>query len=121
MVAGARSVIAQNELIGFRLDGRDRWFECRNVNDKRDGLQIHLLVAAAAPDRRELRQIVRDLAPGSSVDTVGFCRDLCMAWHEMAELAADPLVTIGVHTVNHLILSKVAETVVRAELGTAGP
>ena len=30
------AVIAQNEMIGVRLDGRDRWFECRSVNDKRE-------------------------------------------------------------------------------------
>ena len=39
-----------------------------------------------------------------------------MTWPEIAELAADPLVTIGAHTVNHVILSKVTEAVARSEL-----
>jgi hypothetical protein len=29
------AVIAQNDMIGMHLDGRDRWFECRSVADKR--------------------------------------------------------------------------------------
>ena len=30
------AVIAQNDMIRVRLDGRDRWFECRSVKDKRE-------------------------------------------------------------------------------------
>ena len=37
-------------------------------------------------------------------------------WPEIADLAADPLVTIGAHTVNHPILAKVSEQAVRNEL-----
>ena len=39
-----------------------------------------------------------------------------MDWQELATLAADPLVTIGAHTVNHPILTKVDDKAVRAEL-----
>jgi peptidoglycan/xylan/chitin deacetylase (PgdA/CDA1 family) len=39
-----------------------------------------------------------------------------MSWQELADLARDPLVTIGAHTVNHPILTKVTEGAVRAEL-----
>jgi len=39
-----------------------------------------------------------------------------MGWDEIAELAADPLVTIGAHTVNHPILAKVTDAAVRSEL-----
>ena len=39
-----------------------------------------------------------------------------MDWRQLAALATDPLVTIGAHTVNHPILSKVDDKAVRAEL-----
>ena len=39
-----------------------------------------------------------------------------MTWNEIEELARDPLVTIGAHTVNHVRLSKVTEKTARAEM-----
>ena len=50
------------------------------------------------------------------VNLGAFCGDLCMDWQELATLAADPLVTIGAHTVNHPILTKVDDKAVRAEI-----
>jgi peptidoglycan/xylan/chitin deacetylase (PgdA/CDA1 family) len=39
-----------------------------------------------------------------------------MGWDELATLAADPLVTIGAHTVTHPFLSKVTAEAVREEM-----
>ena len=39
-----------------------------------------------------------------------------MNWDELATLAADPLVTIGAHTVNHVMLAKVPEKSARSEM-----
>ena len=39
-----------------------------------------------------------------------------MTWEEIGELAADPLVTIGAHTVNHVMLAKVPDDAVRSEM-----
>jgi peptidoglycan/xylan/chitin deacetylase (PgdA/CDA1 family) len=44
------------------------------------------------------------------------CESLCMTWPEVTELARDPLATIGAHTVNHVILTKVPEQTARAEM-----
>jgi peptidoglycan/xylan/chitin deacetylase (PgdA/CDA1 family) len=39
-----------------------------------------------------------------------------MSWEELGRLAADPLVTIGAHTVNHVMLAKTPERQARAEM-----
>jgi peptidoglycan/xylan/chitin deacetylase (PgdA/CDA1 family) len=39
-----------------------------------------------------------------------------MNWSELGSLAADPLVTIGAHTVNHVMLAKVADRTARSEM-----
>jgi peptidoglycan/xylan/chitin deacetylase (PgdA/CDA1 family) len=59
---------------------------------------------------------VRDLSTRYGVDIAAFCEMLCMGWDELATLAADPLVTIGAHTVNHVMLAKVSEQAARSEL-----
>jgi peptidoglycan/xylan/chitin deacetylase (PgdA/CDA1 family) len=110
------AVVARNELIGLRIDGRDRWFECRNVPEKREVFEHLYAWLRQLKTEEELRQIVRELASRHRVNMAAICEDLCMTWPELAELAADPLVTIGAHTVNHVILTKVSEKAVRAEL-----
>ena len=113
------AVIARNELIGLRIDGRDRWFECRNLAEKRAVYEHIYWWLRQRKTEEELRQIVRDMASRHSVDIAAFCADLCMPWPEIAKLAADPLVTIGAHTVNHVILTKVSDAAVRSELANS--
>lgn len=63
-----------------------------------------------------LRAEVRRLAAEQGVDVFGFARDLCMRWDELKEVAKNPLVTIGAHTVTHPMLAKHPEEVARAEM-----
>jgi peptidoglycan/xylan/chitin deacetylase (PgdA/CDA1 family) len=62
---------------------------------------------------------MRDLTARHRVDMASFCATLCMGWDEIAKLAADPLVTIGAHTVNHPILTKLDDKTVRKELANS--
>ena len=60
---------------------------------------------------------MRDLCATYRVDIPEICRDLCMDWEEIAQMADSPLVTIGAHTVNHMMLKKVpSDATVRAEM-----
>jgi len=110
------AVIARNAMVGLRMDGRDTWFECSSVQQKR-ALFDHLYWWLRGRETEdELRAVVRDMAMRYRVDIAAFCKELCMTWPELATLASDPLVTIGAHTVNHVILAKVPAEQVRAEL-----
>jgi peptidoglycan/xylan/chitin deacetylase (PgdA/CDA1 family) len=111
------AVIAQNSRIGMVINGKDRFFECRSVGEKRELYDAVYGYLRSMKTEDELRKFVRDLCATYRVDIVAFCRDLCMDWQEIAELAADPLVTIGAHTVNHMMLKKMeSESSVRAEM-----
>jgi peptidoglycan/xylan/chitin deacetylase (PgdA/CDA1 family) len=110
------AVIARNERIGLIIDGRNRTFDCRTLAEKRILFDELYWWLRARPTETELRAIVRDLAACYAVDIAAFCKDLCMDWREIAELAADPLVTIGAHTVNHPMLAKLPAKAVRSEM-----
>ena len=110
-------VIARNKRIGLMVNGKNQFFDCATANEKRavyDALYGHL---RSMKTDEEVRKTVRDLAACHCVDMAALCRELCMSWQELVDLAADPLCTIGAHTVNHMMLKKVFdESVVRAEM-----
>jgi peptidoglycan/xylan/chitin deacetylase (PgdA/CDA1 family) len=110
------AVIARNDQIGLEIDGRNRTFDCKNVAEKRALYDELYWWLRARPTEAELRSAIRSLAACYHVDITAFCSDLCMDWREIAELAADPLVTIGAHTVNHPMLAKVPTETVRSEM-----
>jgi peptidoglycan/xylan/chitin deacetylase (PgdA/CDA1 family) len=110
------AVIARNDRVGLVVNGRNRVFDCNTLSEKYalyDELYWWLRDRAS---EAELRNVVRNLAACYHVDLAAFCKDLCMDWPEIAELAADPLVTIGAHTVNHAMLAKLPDKAARGEM-----
>ena len=64
----------------------------------------------------DLRREIGALCTRHGVDEAAICRDLCMSWDELKSFAADPLVSIGAHTVTHCNLAQQSEDVAREEL-----
>jgi peptidoglycan/xylan/chitin deacetylase (PgdA/CDA1 family) len=110
------AVIARNTRIGLLIDGKERRFDCASVADKRALFASVYGWLRQLDTEDELRQVVRDLCGRYQVDIAAFCDELCMTWEELAVLASDPLVTIGAHTVNHVMLQKTTEKIARTEM-----
>jgi peptidoglycan/xylan/chitin deacetylase (PgdA/CDA1 family) len=110
------AVVAKNDRIGLVIDGRNQSFDCRTLAEKRALYEELYWWVRRQPTDAAMRAVVRELGARYHVDVAAFCKDLCMTWPELAELAADPLVTIGAHTVNHVMLSKLPENSARAEM-----
>ena len=110
------AVVARNTRISLLIDGKEEGFDCASVADKRHLFdQLYGWVRSFASED-DLRRAVRDLSGRYQVDIGSFCEELCMDWDELAVLAADPLVTIGAHTVNHVMLAKVPDKTARSEM-----
>jgi peptidoglycan/xylan/chitin deacetylase (PgdA/CDA1 family) len=110
------AVVARNERIALLIEGRERSFECHSAADKRHLFEELYGYVRSLATEEELRSVVRDLSARYQVDIAEFCNELCMTWDELGRLAADPLVTIGAHTVNHVMLAKVPERSARSEM-----
>ena len=110
------AVIAENDWVGLVMDGENRHVDCRTLADKKTAFDQLYGWLRARRTEEELRDRVRELCARYNVDLGAICERSCMTWDQIRELAADPLVTIGAHTVNHVILTKVSEKTVRSEM-----
>lgn len=109
-------VVAGNDRIGLYIDGRERRFDCADIEAKNNLFDQLYWWLRGAQTEDELREAVRDLSVRYGVDLKDLCEEFCMSWEDIAELARDPLVTIGAHTVNHPILKKTSDGAARSEL-----
>jgi peptidoglycan/xylan/chitin deacetylase (PgdA/CDA1 family) len=55
----------------------------------------------------EMRKCIRAAAARYDVDVKRLCGDSFMTWDEVRKMAEHPLATIGAHTVNHHVLSRI--------------
>jgi peptidoglycan/xylan/chitin deacetylase (PgdA/CDA1 family) len=64
----------------------------------------------------EMRREMSALCDRTGVDEAAICRALCMTWDELKSFAADPLVTVGAHSVSHCNLAAQSEAIAGEEL-----
>jgi peptidoglycan/xylan/chitin deacetylase (PgdA/CDA1 family) len=108
--------VAATDRIVIEVDGKSRFFDCANPGAKQSVYeQIYWWLRGFA-DEKEMRRIITDLCERYGVDPMGPCKELCMSWGELEQLATDPLITIGAHSVNHTMLKKWDAATVTQEL-----
>lgn len=99
----------------FTHAGRDFDLPARNDAEKQIAFETTYWRLRGG-DEATLLAIIADLAGQAGIDSRALTRGLCMNWDELAEVAADPLITIGAHTVSHPMLAKHDETTARFEI-----
>jgi peptidoglycan/xylan/chitin deacetylase (PgdA/CDA1 family) len=108
--------VARNEAITVRLGGQDQTFACATPRQKDETYKRIYWTLREVTDEADLHAVVDDIAARYRIDMAPVCDRLCMTWDEVRTLAADPLVTIGAHTINHVMLAKTDEATARTEL-----
>ena len=101
-------IAARNNMHVDLPDGRIE-FDLSTTSKKQTAykqLVNHLL---ADVDEREQRKIVASIAKYNDFDQRAHADREIMDWRDINELIKDPLCSIGAHTINHYILSKLSE------------
>lgn len=98
-------IIGENSRIGLMMDGQERRYSAADLQAKRD------LYAMLYDWLRSLSQEARsaamsDLCGRYRVDAAALCREQCLSWQELDELAISPLATLGSATASYPMLSR---------------
>jgi peptidoglycan/xylan/chitin deacetylase (PgdA/CDA1 family) len=113
------SVIADNDSIVVTMNGREQRYDCATAAQKRETYDAIYWWIRGLADEVDIHAFVDGLSARYGLDMAPVGDALCMTWDEIRELAADPLVTIGAHTVNHVMLGKATEETARDELAAS--
>ena len=109
-------VIASAGTIEFVRDGAAVTLETHDAAAKQDAFnRIHAWLRTLPDDAAVLREVAA-LCARHGVDDARIARELCMSWGELRSFAADPLVTIGAHTVSHCNLAHESGTAAQQEM-----
>jgi peptidoglycan/xylan/chitin deacetylase (PgdA/CDA1 family) len=73
----------------------------------------------SGPEER-LRNTILSWCQAARVDGAELVRSLCLGWHDLADLARRPGVTIGAHTLTHPMLAKHDRAAVEREIAVGG-
>jgi peptidoglycan/xylan/chitin deacetylase (PgdA/CDA1 family) len=109
-------VVSSNDHLTVRMGDAERELAAHTPEEKQQTFSVIYWWLRGLPTDEDIRSAVRELASRYGVDLAEKYDALCMTWREVAALAADPLVTIGAHTLNHPILAKTPADVARREI-----
>lgn len=109
-------VIARADTLDIMRDGAPVRIETRDDAAKQAAFsQVHDWLQTL-PNDSDVQREVGALCAQHGVDGVAITRELCMSWAELRAFAADPLVTIGAHTISHCNLARESEAETRRQM-----
>ncbi len=101
--------------IDIELDGQHTVIPAANPGQKR-GAFWRLRARLVSCDRAERDALVAGLLRLNGIDAAALHQELMLSWSSLAELAAEPLVTIGAHSVTHPALAALGDEDARGEM-----
>ena len=108
-------VIARRQFLAVELGGQLETFRCTGDAGRQKAFD-RIYRQLRRMQECDARALVARLAAETGIDPLEPCRDLAMTWKEIREFAADPLVTIGAHTISHMALAKLTASQSHAEI-----
>lgn len=108
-------LVLKNESISIQIDGKAFKFDCSSIDKKEDAFSdIRSLIMDNHGDK--YIELIKSIFSPYGVDIYSKTDSLALNWTQIKEMSLDPLVTIGAHSVNHLVLSNLSEKTARYEI-----
>jgi peptidoglycan/xylan/chitin deacetylase (PgdA/CDA1 family) len=98
-------VIAHSQRIEGSINGETFALDTA-TDDQRNVAWQKLYWPVRLMPQHEQRTWIREFSASHDFDLDGWCRSQAMSWGEIRQIAADPLCTIGAHTINHFAVSR---------------
>lgn len=112
---GLEAAIAGASMIDTEIDGQH--FHLAAVTDAQKQLAWQRLYwPVRRLDQQSQRRWIRSFCKQHGVNLDAICRAEAMDWDDLRLMAADPLCTIGAHTMQHFALSQLSEADALAEM-----
>jgi peptidoglycan/xylan/chitin deacetylase (PgdA/CDA1 family) len=107
--------IAKSDAIGATMGGVDTRLDTSTLQAKQAAFdRLHDWLRTL--QEHDLQREINALCARYRIDQAAICREHCMSWDELKTFAADPLVTIGAHSITHCNLARQSEAIARDEL-----
>ena len=109
-------LIARADVLEVPIDGVSRRLDCRDAPAKREAFATMHAFLRGMPSDVDVNRTVSDLCRRHGLDDFVIAGELCMSWSELQTFAADPLVTIGAHTLSHCNIAKCTSDAAEREI-----
>lgn len=109
-------IIAKKYEVGLQGDEGPPPVYTRTSAEKLSCFQMWVKFLTTMVDETGQREIITRLAAENQVDLAELASELIMSWEEIIEIAADPLCTIGAHTMTHPALARLPLDEARREM-----
>lgn len=107
--------IARLDRIVISRNGEVWSLPSRTLDEKQDAFHAVYRELRAGPVER-LRTVTADLASRAGIISNCLAAEFCLGWDELQDLAREPDVTIGAHTLSHPALAKLDTTAAEREI-----
>lgn len=108
-------LLVARDRVTLHWQGEEVSFSCRN-QPARDKAFEEIAKLIRGAGREERGDLLQALFFASETGALSRAKGLMMSWRDLRTLAADPLVTIGAHTVGHYSLNRLDDDEVRHEM-----
>ncbi|MGE0844827.1 MAG: polysaccharide deacetylase family protein [Flavobacteriaceae bacterium] len=112
---GLERVIDASEGVALEMDGERHYFQCAEIDEKYATYERIYWWLRRQEEAVKLAT-VDQLCLDYKIDLAALCREASMSWAEIGTIAADPLCTIGAHTMGHHALAKLDDRRMRGEI-----